>query len=94
MDGRGVETPPGRRLCGNCIGLAEQDKTDYREPDLRVLMGECWAEVEPELFAGTGKPLVSSEGFSEGRPGNRLKGRKPKRNSVKHPRPFDDPLPW
>ena len=28
------------------------------------------------------------------RPGNRWKGRKPKRSNVKYPRPFNDDLPW
>ncbi len=92
FDGRGEEVPAGRRVCGNCIGLAEQDKTDYREPDLRVRMGERLAEVEPELFASTVAPKPQ-EHKRPTRPVSRPKGRKPKRSNVKYARPFNDDLP-
>ena len=94
FDGRGAEVPAGRRICENCTDLAGRDKADYREPNIKVLLGERLAEVEPELFASAGKPLVSSEGFPEARPVNRSKGRKPERSIAKYPRPFDDDLPW
>ena len=54
FDGRGAEIPAGRRLCGNCIDLAGRDEADYREPDVRVLMGERIAETELGLFASAG----------------------------------------
>ena len=93
LDGRGVKIPAGRRLCGNCIDLAGRDKTDYREPDVRVLMGERLAEAEPELLTSA----VAPEPWrpkKQTRPANRLKGCRPRRSNVKCARPFDDPLPW
>ena len=60
LDGRGAEIPSGRRLCGNCLDLAGRNETDYREPDIRVLLGERLAEVEPELFAGIGSCAVAA----------------------------------
>ena len=106
FDGRGAEIPAGRRLCGNCIDLAGRERIDYQEPSLAVLMGERLAETEPELFASTMalKPeradLTSSDRQMKWKRGkqvrrvHRSKGRKLKRSTVKHPRPFDDPLPW
>ena len=93
FDGRGAEIPDGRRLCQNCTDLAGRNEADYREPDIRVLMGERLAEVEPELFASTVAPKPwkrAKQARSAHRPG----GRKPKRSNVKYPRPFNDPLPW
>ena len=40
LDGRGAAVPAGRRICKNCTDLAGRDEVDYREPDVRVLMGE------------------------------------------------------
>ena len=106
LDGRGAEAPAGRRLCGNCIDLAGRDKADYREPDIRVLMGERLAEVEPDLFASTVAPepeRTDLTSFHDGtkwkrakqvRPAHRSKRFKLKRSNMKHPRPFDDDLPW
>ncbi len=106
LDGRGAEAPAGRRVCENCIDLEGQDKADYREPSLAVLMGERIAETDPELFASavapeperTDKPLPASgkkwTRKKQTRPAHRPRGRKLKRSSAKHPRPFDDPLPW
>ena len=107
FDGRGAETPPARRLCQNCTDLAGRNEADYREPDLRVLMGERLAETEPELFANTTAArsvartdLTSSHGGRKWKrkkqawPAYRSKGSKPKRSTVKYPKPFDDPLPW
>ena len=93
FDGRGVDIPPGRRLCGNCTDLAGRNEADYREPDIRVLLGERLAEVEPELFASTVAPKPQ-ERKRPTRPVNRPKWRKPKRSNVKYLRPFDDDLPW
>ena len=93
FDGKGVEVPNGRQLCGNCIDLAGQDKADYREPSLAVLMGERLAEVEPELFASTVAPKPRQR-TKQARPAHKSKGRKPKRSSVKYARPFNDDLPW
>ena len=93
FDGRGEEIPTGRRLCQNCGDLAGRDETDYREPDLRVLLGERVADVKPELFTSAVAPLSRKRG-KQARPVNRSKGRKPKRSTAKHPKPFDDPLPW
>ena len=92
LDGQGAEIPAGRRLCQNCVVLARQIEVNYREPSLAVLMGERLAETEPELFVGT----VAPEPWKRkklARPVNRSKKRKPKRSTVKHPRPFDDDLP-
>ena len=47
FDGRGTEIPAGRRLCGNCADLAGRNEADYREPDIRVLLGE---RLVPLLF--------------------------------------------
>ena len=93
FDGRGAEIPTGRRLCGNCTDLAGRNEIDYREPDIRVLMGERMAEVEPMLFAGTVAPKLWKR-KKQARPAHRSKGRKPKRSNVKYPRPFNDDLPW
>ena len=105
LDGKGAEIPVGRRICGNCNDLASRNEADYREPDVRVLMGERIAETEPELFADIEAPKPERADFtSPGRgkwkrkrqvqPANRPKGRRPKRSNVKYPRPFDDDLPW
>ena len=107
FDGRGAEVPAGRRVCGNCADLVGRDSADYSEPNIKVLLGERIAEVEPGLFAGGAAPravprtdLTSSDGRkkwerkNQARPVNRSKGRKPKRSNVKYPRPFDDDLPW
>ena len=106
LDGMGAEVPAGRRLCGNCIDLASRDKADYREPDIRVLMGERLAEVEPDLFAGAAAPVPERTDLTsrhpneklkwgkQARPVNRSKGHRPKRGTVKYPRPFDDDIPW
>ena len=108
FDGRGAEIPTGRRVCQNCADLAGRSETDYREPDIRVLMGERMAETEPELFyEGRGKSdvddrfghvsTVAPKPWKRGRqarPARRLKGRKPKRSTAKYARPFNDALPW
>ncbi len=105
FDDRGSEIPSGRRICGNCVDLASRDKTDYREPSLAVLLGERLAETEPGLFDGNDttpslrtpnhpiarKPWKRAE---QARPVNRSKAHKPNRSTVKHPRPFNDDLPW
>ncbi len=93
FDGRGETAPPGREICRNCLDLAERPVADYREPDVRVLMGERLAEVEPELFASieTSGPWKRHTRMPQGR---RAKGHKAKRSKVKYERPFDDPLPW
>ena len=93
FDGRGAEIPPGRRLCGNCADLAGRNEVDYREPDIRVLLGERLVEVEPELFAGTVAPKPWKR-TKQACPAHRSRGRKPKRRNVKYSKPFDDPLPW
>jgi len=92
FDGKGAEIPTGRRLCGNCTDLAGRSEADYREPDIRVLLGERLAEVEPELFAGTVAPEPWKRG-KQVRRFNRPKGRKPKHSTAKYLRPFDDDLP-
>ena len=96
FDGKGTEVPAGRRICRNCLDLAGRDRADYREPSLAVLMGERIAEAEAELFADAAAPMpaVRTVRTKQPRPVNRSRGRKPKRSAVKHPRPFDDPLPW
>ena len=106
FDGRGTGIPDGRRLCGNCIDLAGRLEPNYAEPDVRVLLGEKLAEVEPELFAGLVAPapeqtnLTSSHRAKkwkqgkQARRGHRSKWGKPKRSNVKYSRPFDDDLPW
>ncbi len=105
LDGKGTEVPPGRRLCRNCTDLTGRNETDYREPDIRVLLGERLVETEPGLFDGndttpslhmpnhfiTRKPWKRKK---QARPVNRSKGRKLKRSNVKYARPFDDDLPW
>ena len=93
FDGRGAEIPAGRRLCGNCIDLAGRNEVDYGEPSLAVLLGERLAETEPELFTSTVAPKPWKRG-KQARAVYRPRGRKPRRSTVKHPRPFDDPLPW
>jgi len=96
LDGKGVEVPAGRRVCGNCIDLAGRGKADYREPDIRVLLGErldLRPTAEPELFASTVAPGSWKRG-KQARPAHRSKGRKTKRSNVKYPRPFNDDLPW
>ena len=92
FDGRGAEIPPGRRLCGNCIGLEGRNEIDYREPDVRVLMGERLAEVEPELFTSAVAP-ESWGRKKQARPAHRSKGRTARRGNVKYPNPFNDDLP-
>ncbi|MEE9249657.1 MAG: hypothetical protein V3U93_00825 [Alphaproteobacteria bacterium] len=93
LDGKGAEIPAGRRVCGNCIDLTDRDRADYREPNMRALLGEWLAEAEPELFANAvaSKPWKRGE---QARPVNRSRGRKPKRSNMKYPRPFNDDLPW
>ena len=93
FDGRGAEIPTGRRVCQNCADLAGRSETDYRELDIRVLLGERLAEVEPELFTGAVTP-EPWEQKKQARPAHRSKGRKIKRSNVKYPRPFNDDLPW
>ena len=108
FDGRGAETPPARRLCGNCVDLTGRNNTNYQEPSLAVLLGERLAETEPELFyEGRGKrdtcvrfghvstvvPKPSKRG-KQARPARRSKGGKPKRSKTKYPLPFNDALPW
>lgn len=93
LDGKGAEVPAGRRLCGNCTDLAGRDKTDYREPDIRVLLGERLAEVEPELFPSAVVPEPRKR-KKQARRVNRSKGRKIKRSKTKYPLPFNDALPW
>ena len=92
LDGKGVDIPAGRQLCGNCADLAGRNETDYREPDLRVLMGERMAETTPELFTSTVAPKPQ-ERKRPTRPSNRSNVRKPKRSKVKHHKPFNDDLP-
>ena len=93
FDGRGADIPDGRRICENCIDLAERNEADYREPDIRVLMGERLVETEPELFTSTVAPEPWKR-EKQARPTQRSRSRKPKRSTVKHIRPFDDDLPW
>ena len=93
FDGRGAEIPAGRQLCGNCTYLTGRNEADYREPDIRVLLGERLAEVEPALFASAVAPKPWKR-KKQARPGNRWKGRKPKRSTAKYARPFNDDLPW
>ena len=92
LDGQGTEIPAGRRVCGNCIDLAGRNETDYREPDIRVLLGERLADVEPELFASAVAPKPWKR-KQPARPASRPKGRKPKRSNVKYHKPFNDDLP-
>ena len=101
LDGRGIEVPAGRRLCGNCIDLAGRDEADYREPSLAVLLGERLAEED-------GGKCIVNDTFGQAntvapKPRKRAKrarsahgprGRKPKRSNVKYARPFNDDLPW
>ena len=93
FDGRGAEIPTGRRLCGNCTDLAGRNEADYREPDIRVLMGERIAEAAPDLFAVASAPRPW-KWAKKVRSVNRSRGRKLKRSNVKYPRPFNDDLPW
>ena len=93
FDGKGAEVPSGRRICGNCTDLAKRDRADYPEPILAVLMGERIAEAEPESLASPSPPKPWKWG-NQAAPSYRPRGREPKRSTVKHPRPFDDPLPW
>ena len=85
FDGRGEEAPTGRPVCKNCAELLGRNKTDYREPDILVLMGERLAETEPELFATTAAPKPWTQ--------NRPKKHKPKRSNAKCAKPFNDSLP-
>ena len=100
FDGRGAEVPAGRRLCRNCIDLVGQAKTDYREPDIRVLLGERLADVEPSLgdSAEAAKPWKWRKQAAPAAPKTHFTmkrvSRKPKRSNVKYARPFDDDLPW
>ena len=92
FDGRGEEAPPGRRLCGNCTDLTGRNEADYREPDIRVLLGERLAETEPELFPSA----VAPKPWKRKQPTrtiNRPKKHKPKRSNTKYPKPFNDSLP-
>ena len=91
LDGRGAEVPAGRRICGNCIELAGRNETDYREPDIRVLMGERLAETEPELFAIAAAPKPR-EREKQTKVVHRLKAGKTKPGKVKHQKsPGDRP---
>ncbi len=92
FDGKGAEVPAGRRVCENCADLAGRDEIDYREPDVRVLLGERLAETEPEFFpsAVAPKPWKRKQ---PAQPIHRPKGRKPKRSNAKYPKPFNDSLP-
>ena len=101
FDSRGPGIPDGRRLCQNCADLAERNEASYAEPDVRVLLGERLAEEGDDKWGVNasfrGASTVAPKPWKRGkqaRPVNRSKGRKPKRSNVKHPRPFDDPLPW
>ena len=80
-------------MCGNCADLVGRDKTDYREPDIRVLLGERMAEVEPMLFPSTVVPEPRKR-KKQARRVNRSKGQKIKRSKTKYPLPFNDALPW
>ena len=93
FDSRGGEIPDGRRLCQNCADLAGRNEADYREPDIRVLLGERLAETEPVLFANTVAPEPWKR-KKQVRSAHRSRGRKTKRSNVKYPRPFNDALPW
>lgn len=90
LAGKSTELPAGRRVCANCIDLAGRDRADYREPDVRVLMGERLADTDPELLAG----IIAPKPWKRGKQTNRSKGHRPKRSNVKYPRPFDDEIPW
>ncbi len=105
FDGRGEEIPAGRRLCGNCIDLAGRVEPNYAEPDIPVLLGEKLAESEPELFAGLVASVPERPGLTfpgvkkwkrgkQARRAHKSKWGRPKRSTVKYPRPFDDDLPW
>ena len=96
LDGKGAEVPAGRRLCQNCTDLAGRDETDYREPDVRVLMGErldLRPTAEPDLFANGAAPKPWKR-KKQVRAARRSKGRKARHSEAKHPRPFNDDLPW
>ena len=93
FDGKGLEIPSGRQLCGNCIDLAGRNEADYQEPSLAVLIDERLVETEPGLFVGTVAPEPWRRG-KQMRPARRSKGSKPKRSTVKHAEPFNDDLPW
>ena len=92
LDGKGAGIPAGRRVCGNCTDLAGRDKAEYREPNIKVLLGERLAEVEPDLFASASAPRLWKR-KKQTRPASRSKGRKPKRSTAKYLRPFNDDLP-
>ena len=106
LDGRGVDIPAGRRVCGNCIDLAGRNEADYQEPSLAVLLGERLVETEPELSTGLVAPepertdLTSSDRQAKWKRGkqarrtHKSKWGKPKRSTVKYSKPFDDDLPW
>ncbi len=77
------------------------DDGKYKEPSLAVLMGEKIAETEPELFAAAPEPeradLTSShhgKTWKRGKQTNGPEGHRPRRSNAKHPRPFDDDVPW
>ena len=89
LDGRGTEVPAGRRLCRNCTDLEERDESSYAEPDVRVLMGERIAEVEPELFASTVVPAPERTDFTVRGPGQSYGRKKWKR--AKQARPAHRP---
>ncbi len=90
FDSEGTALPPGRKTCKNCLDLAERGVADYREPDVRVLIGERLAEEGPDLFAIAPKPRKLGR---QARPARRAKGHKPKHSKVKHVRTFNDDLP-
>ena len=93
FDGKGTEIPPGRRVCGNCIDLTGRNVVDYREPDIRALLGERLADMEPGLFTSAVAPKPWKR-KKQAQPAHRSKGRKAKRSTAKYARPFNDDLPW
>ncbi len=104
FDGSGAEIPAGRRLCQNCADLAGRNEVDYREPDVRVLLGERLPDAKPELaYEGGGKcaasdtfgcaGTVAPEQPKRGKRVNRSKVHRPKRSNVKYHMPFNDDLP-
>ena len=92
FDGRGAEVPAGRQTCMNCTDLTGRTEADYREPDLKVLLGERLAETKPRLFPSAVAPKPRKRG-KQAWAISRSKGRKPKRSPAKYPRPFNDDLP-
>ena len=86
FDGRGSRIPDGRRLCQNCADLAGRVEANYREPNIKVLLGERLAETEPELFAGTVVPKRRKRKLKS-RPAHRPRGRKPPIRRLPAPSP-------